>query len=78
MPNSDSGSPLLAKLYCGVVVTIAAIATYYIDTPSDEELELRYHCEMVSLWDQAKANNIPAENRPGWPNYNDTDCGDNK
>ena len=64
-------SPLIPLSFILGAFTILAITG-----KSDEQQAHQYHCEMVQLWEHDALHGVVPEQRRGWPNYNNTECGE--
>lgn len=57
---------IATALFCWALVSTAEV--------QDAEQANRVHCEMVALWKSDAAQDVPPEQRRGWPNYDGRPC----
>jgi hypothetical protein len=54
----------------GLLVTLIIFGLLNNDDRKTEVASHETYCEMINLWLIAEANDVPINERPGWPPYN--------
>lgn len=65
------------KAFFAAVGLICVAVAGLVFTESDSKaVEQRHYCEMVSLWEADAAIGVKENDRAGWPNYKNVECGE--
>lgn len=60
--------PIVYTLLMVIAVSLWAIACISDEVEAQQQAQ---YCEMTALWERDAARGIPAEDRKGWPDYNE-------
>ena len=63
---------MISKIFLYSFITMMVITVFGLVGRMDYEDELMQHahyCEMRGIYEQDKNNNVPEEERSGWPNF---------